>query len=36
MMDEAVPVPRLYFYSSSDKLCEVQHLEPLLAQKQKQ
>ena len=36
MLNEALPVPRLYLYSGSDKLCEVHQLEPLIAKKQKQ
>lgn len=36
MADEALPVPRLYFYSTDDKLCLVPQLEGLLAKKQQQ
>ena len=36
MTDEALPVPRLYFYSSDDKLCPVPQLEALLAKKKQQ
>ena len=36
MLHEALPVPRLYLYSGSDKLCEVDQLEALIAKKQTQ
>ena len=36
MLEEKTPVPRLYFYSADDQLCQVQHLEALLERKAEQ
>ena len=36
MLEEELPVPRLYFYSADDQLCNVQQLETLLGVKQEQ
>ena len=36
MLEENIPVPRLYFYSADDQLCHVQELEALLGRKEEQ
>lgn len=36
MLDEKLAVPRLYFYSTEDKLCDAKELETLLDKKQQQ
>lgn len=36
MLDERLAVPRLYFYSTDDKLCDTKELETLLDRKQQQ
>jgi len=36
MLDEKLAVPRLYFYSTDDKLCDAKELETLLDRKQQQ
>lgn len=36
MLEEELPVPRLYYYSTDDQLCCAQELEGLLKKKEKQ
>ena len=36
MLEEDIPVPRLYFYSADDQLCHAQELERLLERKEEQ
>ena len=36
MLEEDLPVPRLYFYSADDQLCHVEELEALLVRKKEQ
>lgn len=36
MLEEELPVPRLYFYSSDDQLCCARELEALLRRKEEQ
>lgn len=36
MLEEDLPVPRLYYYSTDDQLCCAQELEALLGRKQEQ
>ncbi len=36
MLNEKLAVPRLYFYSTDDKLCDAKELETLLDKKHKQ
>lgn len=36
MLEEALPVPRLYYYSIDDQLCCAHELEALLKRKEEQ
>jgi hypothetical protein len=36
MLNEKLAVPRLYFYSTDDKLCDAKELETLLDKKRQQ